>query len=274
VSTTGTVNPVNTVSVGTHVSGVILALYCDVNTKVKAGQLCAKIDPRPQAAVDQERANLAEADARLEKDKAALTHAEAIFARNRIRAERRAISRAALDKSRDAYERAQARTMPGEASIAERRAALHDAEINLGNTDIASPVDGTVVSRKVEIGQTVAAGSETLLFLVAPDLTLMHVDANVSEKDIGEVKVGDKATFTVKSLPDHPFTGEVTQISQLPRTIENIVTYDVVISARNPDLLLEPGMAAAITIVVDRRDDVLRAPDQAPRYWVPLRKGT
>jgi len=274
VSTTGTVNPVNTVSVGTHVSGVILALYCDVNTKVKAGQLCAKIDPRPhQAAVDQERANLAEADARLEKDKAALTHAEAIFARNRILAERRAISRAALDKSRDAYERAQARTMHGEASIAERRAALHDAEINLGNTDIASPVDGTVVSRKVEIGQTVAAGSETLLFLVAPDLTLMHVDANVSEKDIGEVKLGDKATFTVKSLPDHPFTGEVTQISQLSRTIENIVTYDVVISARNPDLLLEPGMAAAITIVVDRRDDVLRAPDQAPRYWVPLRKG-
>jgi multidrug efflux pump subunit AcrA (membrane-fusion protein) len=94
------------------------------------------------------------------------------------------------------------------------------------------------------------------------------------EKDIGEVKLGDKATFTVKSLPDHPFTGEVTQISQLSRTIENIVTYDVVISARNPDLLLEPGMAAAITIVVDRRDDVLRAPDQAPRYWVPLRKGT
>lgn len=267
VSATGVVNPANTAPVGTHVSGVIQALYCDVKTKVKAGQLCAKIDPRPyQAPVDQEKANLAEAEARLEKDKAALTHAEAIFERNQIRAQRRAISRAALDKSRNAYERARARAMPDEASIAERQAALHAAEINLGNTDIVSPVDGTVISRNVEVGQTAAAGSEVRLFLVAADLTLMHVDANVREKDISEVKRGDKATFTVESFPNHPFTGEVTRISQSPRKIENIMTYDVVISAPNPDLLLEPGMATAITIVVDRRDDALRAPDQAMRY--------
>jgi H+-transporting ATPase len=171
VTASGAITPVNTAPVGTQVSGVILALYCDVNTKVKAGQLCAKIDPRPyQAAVDQDRANLAEAEARLEQDKAALTHVEAIFAHNRIRAKHRAISPATLYKSRNAYERARARTIPDEASIAERVAALHAAEINLGNTDIVSPIDGLVVSRKVEIGQTVAADSKTPLFLVAADL--------------------------------------------------------------------------------------------------------
>jgi H+-transporting ATPase len=267
VSTTGTVNPVKTAAVGTHASGVIQALYCDFNTKVEAGQLCAKIDPRPyRAAVDQKMADLAEAETRLKKDKDAFTHAKAIFERNKIRAKRRAISGAILEKSRNAYEEARARATLDEATVAQRQAALYAAEINLGYTDIVSPVDGTVVSRKVEVGQTVAAGSKTQLFLIAADLTLLHVDTNVSEKDIGEVKRGDMATFTVESFPNHPFTGEATQISQLPRTIGHTMTYGVVISASNPDLLLEPGMAAAITIVVNRRDDVLRVPDQALRY--------
>ena len=124
-----------------------------------------------------------------------------------------------------------------------------------------------MVSRNVEIGQTVAAGSETPpLFLIAADLTVIHVDANVGEKDIGEVKPGDKATFAVEAFPNRPFTGEVTQIRPSPQTIQNVATYDVVISAPNPDLLLKPGMIATIRIVVDRRDDVLRAPNQALRY--------
>jgi HlyD family secretion protein len=123
-----------------------------------------------------------------------------------------------------------------------------------------------VVSLRAEMGQMVEANSETPLFQIATDLTLMQVDANISEKDIGEVKLGDKATTTVASFANHPFTGEVTQISQSPRMIGDAMTYGVVISTANPDLLLKPGMTAAIRIVVDRRDNVLRAPDQALRY--------
>jgi HlyD family secretion protein len=151
-------------------------------------------------------------------------------------------------------------------SIAIGEAELHTADTSLGHTDIVSPVDGTVVSRRAEMGQMVEASSETPLFQIATDLTLVQVDSNVSEKDIGEVKLGDKATTTVESFANHPFTGEVTQISQSPRTIEDTVTYGVVVSAPNPDLLLKPGMTTAIRIVVDRRDNVLRAPDQALRY--------
>ena len=188
--------------------------------KVAKGQLCAKIDPRPyQAAVDREKANLAEAEARLEKDKADLAHAKTIFERNRALAKRRAISRKTLDKSRKTYEQAQARTKLDEAAIAERQAARDAAEINLGYTDIVSPADGTVVSRNVEIGQTVAADSRTPLFVIASDLTVMRVDANVGETDIGKMKLGDKASFTVEALPNRRFAGEVTQIGNRRRRL-------------------------------------------------------
>lgn len=273
VSTTGVVSAANTVPVETHVSGVIQALSCDVDTKVKVGQLCAKIGQRPYlTAVGQEKAKLAEAEARLEKDTAALTHAQAIFARDQIRAKRRAISPAALDRSRDAYERARARTMPDEASIAERQAALHAAESNLGNTDIVSPIDGIVVSRNVELGQRVAANLETRLFLIAPDPTIMQVGLTIGEKDIGEITLGDKASFTVDAFPNRLFAGEVVHISPSPRTLQNIVTYGVIIKVFNPDLLLKPAMRATIQIVAGRCDNALRAPDQALRYWPGVRK--
>jgi len=152
-------------------------------------------------------------------------------------------------------------------SVAERQAALHAAETNLGYTDIVSPIDGTVVSRNVEVGQRVAADSETPpLFVIAADLTLTHIDAIISERDIGEVKLGDKASISVASFPNHLFTGEVTQIRHSPQTHEDVATYDVVISAPNPDLLLEAGMTATIRIVINKRDDVLRAPNQALYY--------
>lgn len=154
-----------------------------------------------------------------------------------------------------------------EATVAQLEAALHTGEINLGYTDIVSPIDGTVVSRNVAMGQTVTAGSETApLFLVAADLTVIRVDTNVSKNYIDEINLGDKATFTVESLPTRPFAGEVTQIGPSPQTIQSLATYDVVITASNPELLLEPGMTTTIKIVVDRRDNVLRAPDQALRY--------
>ena len=172
-----------------------------------------------------------------------------------------------LPDSRKAYEQGQTQIKRDEATAAQLETALHAAEINLGDTEIVSPIDGAIVSRNVEIGQTVAARLETPpLFLVAADLTVIHIDANVDEKDISEVKPGDTASFTVEAFPNRPFAGEVTQIRPSSQTIENVATYDVVISAPNPDLLLGSGMMATISIVVDRRDHVIRAPNQALRY--------
>ena len=268
VTASGVVVPTATAPIGARVSGMIQALYCAANTKVKAGQLCAKIDPRPyQTVVDQGNADLAAAEVRLERDKVEVARAKAAFERHKVMAKRRAISRKVLDNSRRAYDQAQTQMKLDEATVAQLEGALHTGEINLGYTDIVSPIDGTVVSRNVAIDQTVAAGSETApLFLVAADLTVMQVNANVSGNDIGEINLGDKATFTVGSFPNRPFAGEVTQIGPSPQTTQNVVTYDVVITASNPELLLEPGMTATIKIVVHRRDNVLRAPGQAVRY--------
>jgi cytochrome o ubiquinol oxidase subunit IV len=252
VTARGVIAPTATTPVGARVSGVIQSLDCNVNMQVKAGQLCAKIDPRPyQIVVDQSRADLAAAEARLEKDKADLAQAKAAFESHEALAKRPAISRKAIDKSRKAFERAQTQTKRDEARVAQLQAALHAAEANLGDADIVSPIDGTVVSRNIETGQTVAAGSETPLFVIAADLTLTHVDAAISAKDGGEVKLGDKATFTVAAYPNRTFSGAVTQIRPSPQALDHAATYDVVISAPNPELLLEPGMAATIRIVIE-----------------------
>jgi len=276
VTASGGVVPTATAPVGARVSGVIEAIYCAANTKVKAGQICAKIDPLPyQTVVDQGNADLAAAEDRLGKDKTDLAHTKAAFERHDARRferaswrlKRRAISRKALDNSRRAYAQMQTQTKLDEATVAELQAALHAAEINLGDTDIIAPIDGTIVSRNVKIGQTVAAGAETPpLLLIAADLSVMQVDGKVSEDAAGEIKLGDKASFTVDSFPDRSFAGDVMQIGTSPEAIQNVATYDVVITASNPELLLKPGMTATIKIVVDRRDDVLRAPDQALRY--------
>ncbi len=268
VTASGTVNPVITIQVGTYVSGVIQARYCDYNTVVKTGQLCAKIDPRPyQVIVDQVRANLAVARAQLVKDQANLAYAKVAFERNQRLAVTKAVSRDTLDASKSAYDQAQAQIGLDEATIGLRQAELHAAEINLGYTDIISPVDGTVVSRNVEMGQTVAASFQTpTLFLIATDLTTMQVDTNISESDVGAIKIGDKASFTVESFSKRAFDGGVTEVRQSPQTIQNVVTYDAVISAPNPELLLKPGMTATAHIVIAQRENVLRVPDQAFRY--------
>ncbi len=249
VTATGIVGPAATAPVIAHVSGVIQALECDAKMKVKAGQVCAKIDPRPyQIIVDRNTSDLGRADARFEKDKADLAQAKAGIDHVEALAKRRAISQKAIEKARKAYEQAQVRTKLEEATVGQLQAALDAAEINLGSTEVVSPIDGIVLSRDVKMGQTVAGGSEmSPLFLIAADLTV--IQAEVSEKDIGEVKQGDKATFTVDSFPNRPFAGEVTQIRQPPQIYEHGATYDVVISAPNPDLLLEPGMTATIRIV-------------------------
>lgn len=268
VTTSGTVNPVITVQVGTYVSGVIQARYCDYNTRVRKGQVCAKIDPRPyQVVVDQNKATLAVGRAQLVKDQADLTYAKIAYERNRRLSATRSVSLDVLDASKSALDRATAQIGLDEATIALQEAQLRAAEINLGYTDIVSPVDGTVVSRSVEMGQTVAASFQTpTLFLVATDLTTMQVDTNVSESDIGAIKRGDRATFTVESFPNRTFSGEVTEVRQSPQTIQNVVTYDVVVGTSNRDLALKPGMTATTRIIVDERKDVLRVPDQAFRY--------
>jgi HlyD family secretion protein len=268
VTATGTVNPELTIIVGTAVSGIIQELNCDYNTQVKKGQVCAKIDPRPyQSVVDQNRANLAVANAQLEKDKANLTYAKLALGRAATLLPTHAVSQDAYDSAKSTYDQALAQIAFDEATIQQRQASLDAAQVNLDYANIVSPVDGTVVSRNVTMGQTVAASFQTpTLFLIATDLTKMEVDANVSESDIGGIKVGNKATFTVDAYAKRTYEGTVTQVRQSPQTVQNVVTYDIVISVNNSDLTLMPGMTAANRIVVDRRSDVIRVPNQALRY--------
>jgi len=268
VSATGTVNPVTTIQVGTYVSGAIQNLYCDYNTKVRKGQICAKIDPRPyQTIVDQDRASLGTAKAQLAKDQTSLDYAKLSFDRTTTLRAKGIISQDTLDAAENAYNQAVAQVDLDRSTVAQHAAALEASEVNLAYTDIVSPVNGTVVSRNVNVGQTVAASFQTpTLFLIADDLTRMQVDANVSESDIGGVAEGSEATFSVEAFPNRTFEGIVTQLRQAPQTVQNVVTYDVVISVVNKDLVLLPGMTATVRVLLATRKNVLRVPDQALRY--------
>ena len=254
VTATGTVNPVLTIIIGTYVSGIIQNLYCDYNTQVRAGQVCAKIDPRPyQATFDQYTAQLLRDRAVLEKDRTDLIRYQSLAATN-------AIARQQADDQVYIVNQ-------DEATVKLDQALVDGAKLNLDYTDIISPVNGTVVSRSVTGGQTVAASFQTpTLFLIATDLKQMEVDTNSSEGDMGGVKAGEEATFTVDAFPQRVFHGKVRQIRQSPQTVQNVVTYDVVVGVDNNDLALMPGMTASTRIIVDRRIDVLRVPNQALRY--------
>jgi HlyD family secretion protein len=268
VTATGTVNPVVTVQVGTYVSGPIVKLSCDFNTEVKKGQICAKIDPRPyQVTVEQARANLANARAQLKKDQASLIYDRLEFTRNASLLKENVVSQDTVDSARSTADQAVAQIELDRANIQQQQASLHAAEVNLGFTDIISPVDGTVVLRNVDVGQTVAASFQTpTLFLIAQDLTRMQVDASVSESDVGPVRIGQPAEFTVDAFPHHPFPGSVSQVRQAPITVQNVVTYDVVLSVSNPELLLKPGMTANARIITAEQEDVLKVPLQALRF--------
>ena len=271
VTATGTDNPVLTIIVGSYESGVIKEIRCDYNTEDKVGQVCAEIDPAPyQTVVDQNRANLAVARAQLEKDKANLAYAQLNYDRNARLAQTNAVSKDVLDNAKNTLDQATAQIGVDQATIQQREAQLAAAEVNLGYTHIVSPVNGTVVSRNVTMGQTVAASFQTpTMFLIATDLTQMQVDTNVSESDIGGLKEGNRATFTVDAFPRRTFRGTVSQVRQSPQTVQNVVTYDVVLSVDNKDLALKPGMTAATRVIVDQRRDVLRVPSQALRYAPP-----
>jgi HlyD family secretion protein len=268
VTATGTVNPVLTITVGSYVSGVIQDISCDFNTVVKKGQLCARIDPRPyQMVVEQDRASLATARAQLQKDQANLAYADLAAQRQADLLAKQATSQDSRDIAVNSLKQAQAQVALDQAAIQQRQAQLDAAQVNLGYTSIVAPVDGIVVSRNVTIGQTVAASFQTpTLFLIATDLSTMQVDTNVSESDIGGIRAGNKARFTVDAFPARTFDGKVTQVRQAPQTVQNVVTYDVLVQVGNKEQLLKPGMTATMRIVTDSRGNVLRVPNQALRY--------
>lgn len=268
ITASGTVNPVTTVQVGTYVSGPINSLSCDYNTKVKKGQLCAKIDPKPyQVIVDQDLADLAVAKAQLVKDEANLAYTDITQKRYDTLFAEKAVSDDVHDQARNANSQARALVKLDAASIVQKAAVLKAAQINLDYTNIVSPVDGTVVSRNVTAGQTVAASFQTpTLFLIATDLTKMEVDTNVSESDIAGAVQGENASFTVDAFPKRTFIGRVAQVRQAPISVQNVITYDVVITVANPGFLLMPGMTATAKIDTAEARNVIRVPSQALRF--------
>jgi HlyD family secretion protein len=268
VTATGTLNPVTSVQVGTYISGPIIALDVDFNSQVRTGQRVAQIDPRPfEVKVRKAEANLANARAKVEKDKADLHLKELTLKRNQDLMRRNFISQSEVDTARSDFEQARAQMMLDAAAVLQVQADLEDARINLGYTDIRSPVDGVVVSRNVDVGQTVAASFQTpTLFLIAQDLTKMQVDTAVSESDIGQVQAGQEASFTVDAYGSKTFNGKVMQVRNAPTAVQNVVTYDVVVAVDNQDLELKPGMTATVTLTTAKRDDVLRVPVRALRF--------
>jgi len=274
VTATGTVNPVTTVLVGTQVSGTIKKLYVDFNSPVKKGQLIARIDPALfEAQVNQAKANFLSAKANLEKAKATLVDAKRTMDRNKELFSKNLVARSDLDTAETNYETADASVIAAKSQVAQTEAALNLAGTNLRYTKIVSPVDGIVVSRNVDVGQTVAASFQTpTLFTIAQDLTKMQIDTSVDEADIGKIKVGQDVEFTVDAYPDITFKGRVWQIRNAPITVQNVVTYDVVINVDNPELKLKPGMTANVSIIVSIKKDVLKIPNAALRFK-PAEKG-
>ena len=268
VTATGTVNAVTTVLVGTQVSGTIKAIYADFNSRVKKGQLIAQIDPALfEAQVDQAKANLLAAKSNLTKAEVSVTDTRRTLERNRELFAKNLIARSDLDTAGTNYDSAVAQVNANKAQVEQAAAALRTAETNLRYTRILSPVDGIVVSRNVDVGQTVAASFQTpTLFNIAQDLTKMQIDSSVAEADIGNIRVGQPVEFTVDAYPDSPFKGSVSEVRNAPITVQNVVTYDVVVNVANPELKLKPGMTANVSIIISKRENILRVPNAALRF--------
>lgn len=271
VTASGNVNAVTTVLVGTQVSGTIKSIYADFNSPVKRGQLIAQIDPAIfEAQVEQARANLLSAKANLEKAEVSLTDAKRTMERNKSLFSKHLIARSEVDTAETNYETAKAQINAAKAQIAQSEASLKVAETNLRYTRIISPVNGIVVSRNVDVGQTVAASFQTpTLFTIAQDLTKMQIDTNVAEADIGKVKQGQTVEFTVDAYPGVIFKGRVAQVRNAPINVQNVVTYDAVILVSNPELKLKPGMTANVSIIISAKKEVLRIPNAALRFTMP-----
>jgi HlyD family secretion protein len=271
VTATGTLSALVTVQVGSQVSGRIQQLLVDFNSTVRKGQLIAKIDPQLfQAALDQARANHAAARSDLTRARVQAAETARQLVRTRSLAERKLVAQADLDAAQASADGAQASVEAAAAKVEQARAALQQAEVNLAYTNILSPIDGTVISRSVDVGQTVAASLQApTLFVIAEDLSKMQVNTSVAEADIGKLRAGMEASFSVDAYPGKRFGGTVRQIRNAPQTVQNVVTYDAVVDVANPDLELRPGMTANVSFVFAERSDVLRVPNAALRFRPP-----
>jgi len=268
IEASGTINPVQTATVGSQVSGKITAVYVDYNSPVKKGQLLAEIDTSLfQASVDQQRANIQNAKSQLAKLEATMNYDKIMYQRYKNLLSKGYVSKAEADQWEATYKADLAGIQAQKAQIREAEASYKTAESNLRYTKIISPVDGVIISKDVEVGETVASSFQTPeLFSVAQDLTKMQIEANVSEADIGIVKVGQEADYTLDGYPDETFKGKVNQVRLSSTTTSNVVTYTVVISVDNKDLKLKPGMTANVSIVAQKKENILTAINPALKF--------
>src|SRR5580765_3123098 len=282
VGSTGTLQAVTTVQVGSQVSGNISWLGADFNSIVKKGQVIARLDPSVfQAQVDQANANLikAQADvvrsqADVDRSKVALVDANQKFARARELNEKKLVTQADLDSAKVAVDSAQSSVQSSQASfsssqavVTQSRANLNQAQLNLDHCTITAPIDGIVIQRSVDVGQTVAASMQApTLFILAADLTKMQVNANIDEADVGRIRPNQTVTFRVDAYPGEEFQGSVSQIRLQPVVVQNVTTYATIINVPNPELKLKPGMTANLRVQIARRPDVLRIANAALRF--------
>ncbi len=268
VTASGTLSALVTVSVGSQVSGRIDSIGVDFESQVKRGQVVATIEPSLfRAAVAQARASFAAAKATREGALADMNNSERQYERSKALVERKLIAEADFDTAEATAWEARSRFFTADANVALSRATLDQATLNLKYTTIVSPIDGVVISRNIDVGQTVAATLQApTLFTIAQDLTHMQVDTNVAEADIGKIRAGMHVLFTVDAYPQQAFPGTVRQVRDNAQSIQNVVTYDAVIDVDNGERLLKPGMTASVTFVHARRQDVTRVPIGALRF--------
>ncbi|MBW8367710.1 MAG: efflux RND transporter periplasmic adaptor subunit [Arenimonas sp.] len=271
ISATGTLRATTTVAVGSQVSGQVLSVAVDFNDRVTRDQAIAMLDPAPfQTRLKQAQADLASARASVNEAQATQRNAEADYARKSDLLARQLIARSDADLALAAREQARARVASAQASVQQRQAGVDNAELDVAYTVIRSPVDGVILLRAVEPGQTVAASFQTpVLFQIAEDLAQMQIDLSIDEADVGQIKEGLPVSFTVDAFPDRQFVGEVKQVRLSATSNANVISYPVVVQVDNADLSLLPGMTASAEIVVSRRDGVLRVPNAALRFTPP-----
>jgi HlyD family secretion protein len=268
VNATGTLQPVTTVQVGTQVSGTIKALYADFNSEVRKGQVIAELEPSLfQTQVEQARATMTKLQADADRAQVDVEDTQTKLRRARELFDQKLIARTDLETAQASAAQSQAAVKSAQAQITQARAALNQVQVNLNNTIIKAPIDGVVISRNVDVGQTVAASMQApTLFVLAQDLTRMQVSASVDESDIGQIAAGQKVSFRVDAYPSDTFRGTVSQVRLNPTTVQNVVTYAAIIDAPNPALKLKPGMTANVTIQIAGSENVLRVPNSALRF--------
>ena len=268
VGATGTLEAVETVDVGTQVSGVVKELHADFNSIVRKGQLIARLDPSLiETQIEQQTANVIRAEADLERLRVGLADARQKLDRAKQMTERNLIPRTELETAEVNVKSAEAQIRSSEAALTQARAQLNNQRVNLGYTTIKAPIDGIVISRNVDQGQTVASSMNApTLFVIAADLTKMQVVANIDEADVGRMRPGQHVTFRVDAYASDTFTGTVQQVRLQPAVVQNVVTYSTVIAVPNPELKLKPGMTANVNIEIARRTNVLRLPNAALRF--------